>query len=402
MTEPLGQPASGPAGELGSPAAASRLVNELMLVSVLVAGEGAPPLAALLEAAGAAAETFSGGQPPEGFDLAILLAPPGSAADHGTRRTVESLSQASERLLFVPLSLGTEASSDPALPQLAEWFEVFAEFGYQPVVEFDASFVAAGAFLVDRAATAAESELAAFADRLQLGGAPAEAAAAALPPAREVEAGLRAKLEAAERALDDARQSLAARTAEIDEMRAELGRLAEQHDGVRLAMQTLENANAGWDGLRHWARALVRSPSRDDRAALARDLPRLNEWRRPWPPVLLPQPPRWRVWRGLSLPAVRRPPAAALAAILADTALVRASPLFDAAWYVAATPELTEDASVDPVFHYVLVGALRGADPGPWFDTAAYLAAHPDAAADGQCSLVHAIRTGHDISINSG
>ncbi len=379
---------------------ASRLVNELMLVSVLVAGEGAPSLAAELESEGAAAETFSGGQAPEGFDLAILLAEAGSAADPSTRQVVDALSHASERLLFAPLPLGAAApSDDPALPQLSEWFEVFAEFGYQPVVEFDASFVSPGAFLVDRAAVAAESELAAFADRLQRAAPvqpPPEPAVA--PAAAGQENGLRARLAEAEAALAQAQETLAARRAEIDGLLAEAARLAGQHDAVRRSLQAREEADAGWDGLRRWARALIADPSRDTPQALARDLPRLNAWRSPAAPVILPQMQGLRLW-GVRLPLLRRTHAPA---ILADTALVRASRLFDAAWYVAATPELADGASVDPVFHYVLVGALRGADPGPWFDTAAYLAEHPEVAGTGLCPLVHAIRTEAELSINSG
>ncbi len=382
------------------PMIASRLVNELMLVSVLVVGEGAQSLAAELEAEGSAASVFAGGRAPEGCDLAILLASPGSAADDGTRQMVDALSQASERLLFAPLPLGPGGAPDgPALPQLSEWFEVFAEFGYQPVVEFDASFVSPGAFLVDRAATAAESELSAFAERLQSGPPPADPAHAPASPARELEAGLRARLAEADAALAETREALAARRAEVDGLLAEAARLAGQHDAARQAVQALQEADSGWDGLRLWARALVSDPARDTPAALARDLPRLNAWRSPAPPVTLPQAPAWRIWPGLRLRARRRTPQPA---ILADTALVRASRLFDAAWYVAATPELAQEASVDPVFHYVLVGAPRGADPGPWFDTAAYLADHPEIAGTGLCPLVHAIRTKADRLINSG
>ena len=55
---------------------ADRLVAELMLVSVLVAGEGAEALAGDLEKSGAAAELLADADSPQGFDLAILLAPP--------------------------------------------------------------------------------------------------------------------------------------------------------------------------------------------------------------------------------------------------------------------------------------------------------------------------------------
>jgi hypothetical protein len=76
---------------------------------------------------------------------------------------------------------------------------------------------------------------------------------------------------------------------------------------------------------------------------------------------------------------------------LADAALVRDSPLFDAAWYIASHPELAASGA-DPVLHYVLQGAAAGADPGPWFDSAAYRTAHP---VSGGNPLAQAIRKGH-------
>jgi len=88
-----------------------------------------------------------------------------------------------------------------------------------------------------------------------------------------------------------------------------------------------------------------------------------------------------------------RPPSPAEQKILAEAALLRAEPLFDAPWYIAANPELAAHAA-DPVLHYLLLGARAGADPGPWFDSSAYLRAHPEVSRAGINPLVHAIRTG--------
>jgi hypothetical protein len=356
---------------------AERLVRELMLVSVLVGGEEASSLAAELEAEGAAAETLAGTEAAEGFDLAILLAPRDAAGQAATREAVAALSRASERLLFAPTPLGPapDGEAAAALPELTQWFEVFAEFGYQPVVEFDASFVSPGAFLVDRAAVADEGDLSAFADRLQLGPAARQAASsgvAAAPAADPGQEALRAELDAARAALAALRPALEASRAEALALEA----------GLRAA----EQANAGWDRLRDWVRGAVADRARDTTAALARDLPRLNQLRGGEPFVLAELAPRRRFWQ--------RRRAAVPPAILADTALVRASQLFDAAWYVASQPELAGGPPVDPVFHYVLVGGPRGADPGPWFETASYLADHPDCVAGTCCPLVHAIRHG--------
>ncbi len=371
---------------------ADRLVSELMLVSVLVAGDGAEALAGELEAAGAAAELLAGADPPQGFDLAVLLAPSGAADLPATRLTVEALARASDRLLLATTPLGTDTTgTSPALPELPQWFELFAELGYQPVIEFDARFVSAGAFLVDRAATAAEGDLAAFTDRLQLG---ADAAAAQREAVADAERSVRTELAAA-------RAALAAREAELDGLRAasrrheeelslaatRAARLAEAVQTAEASLQEMEARNTGWDGLRSWVRLEAAAAARNALATLARDLPALNALRAPdLPAVTLPVHSRRGLLARLSRRRTPPPPQ-----VLEDAALVRASPLFDAAWYIASNPALSEGAALDPVFHYLLVGGPRGADPGPWFDSVAYLEAHPGITG---VPLVEAVRRG--------
>jgi len=374
---------------------ASRLVTDLMLVNVLVAGQGAEELADALSREGVAAETLSGAHIPAGFDLVILLVGAGGLDDPGMADFVADLARASERLLFAPLPLG-QAAGAPALPELTRWFELFAELGYQPVVDFDAGFVSAGAFLVDRAATAAESELAAFAERLQFG---QEAAGVQREAVQEADRVSRADRDALRAALEEREADLRAVQTELAAAQAALHDAADRaaRDAAALAAASAAAAdNSGWEGLRGWVYHAVRDAARDTEAALARELPLLNALRSAYaPPLALPplppapKPGLFASLFGLIPPAPPVPPPP----LLADTALVRASPLFDAAWYIASNPELAE-AALDPVFHYVLVGSLRGADPGPWFDTAAYLRANPAAGERGICPLLHAIRSG--------
>jgi hypothetical protein len=54
-----------------------------------------------------------------------------------------------------------------------------------------------------------------------------------------------------------------------------------------------------------------------------------------------------------------------------DAALIRGSGLFDAAWYRATYPEVQE-SGLDPVDHYLRVGAAKGYNPNPLFDTGYY------------------------------
>ncbi len=61
----------------------------------------------------------------------------------------------------------------------------------------------------------------------------------------------------------------------------------------------------------------------------------------------------------------------------AEIAALRASPLFDAAYYGREHPELAA-AGHDPAAHYAWVGGRAGAKPNPYFDGAWYLAQNPD------------------------
>jgi hypothetical protein len=327
--------------------AAHRLLAELMPVSLVVAGPGAEVLAAALQEAGAAAVMLEEAAPGDLFDLAVLLADVGSLDEPVTRARIAALSGLSERLLFVPSAEGDA----PALAALTDWFEPLAELGYQPVVDFDAGFLARGAFLVDRSATAAESDLAGFAERVTGGAAaaaPEVAPAQAEPSLTEEVAGLR--------------RALAARDA--------------AEASLRSALAAAEAQNAGWDGLRLWvARRVVA-----DRETLATLRAAMGARAR-------------RGWFG-------RRPTAEERALLAEAALLRACPLFDPAWYIASVPEVAESGA-DPLLHFLLTGGPAGRDPGPWFETAAYVQANPDAAAE-RIPLLHAIRTGVASSPDPG
>ena len=54
-----------------------------------------------------------------------------------------------------------------------------------------------------------------------------------------------------------------------------------------------------------------------------------------------------------------------------DADLIRGSGLFDADWYRAHYPDAAQ-TGLDPVDHYLQLGAAKGYDPGPLFDTGYY------------------------------
>src|SRR5690606_20269420 len=73
--------------------------------------------------------------------------------------------------------------------------------------------------------------------------------------------------------------------------------------------------------------------------------------------------------------------------------LIRASGLFDEAWYRERYPDVTALA-IDPIEHYLRWGARLRRNPGPRFDTRHYLQSNKDVAAAGINPLVHYIKHG--------
>ncbi len=80
------------------------------------------------------------------------------------------------------------------------------------------------------------------------------------------------------------------------------------------------------------------------------------------------------------------------AKVRADVAVIRASGLFDEAWYRAQYPDAA--ASRDPIRHYVERGAAQGYDPSRQFSTGVYLENYPDVAARGANALAHYVGFG--------
>lgn len=72
----------------------------------------------------------------------------------------------------------------------------------------------------------------------------------------------------------------------------------------------------------------------------------------------------------------------------AQVALVRASGLFDATWYLQTYPDVAM-SGLEPLEHYLRFGALLGRNPGPAFDAARYLKSHPELLRSGDNPLVH-------------
>jgi hypothetical protein len=76
-----------------------------------------------------------------------------------------------------------------------------------------------------------------------------------------------------------------------------------------------------------------------------------------------------------------------------DVALLRATAIFDADWYLATYPDVGA-IGIDPALHYLKYGWEEGRDPGPAFSSSFYLATYPDVAMAGLNPLLHYLATG--------
>lgn len=78
-----------------------------------------------------------------------------------------------------------------------------------------------------------------------------------------------------------------------------------------------------------------------------------------------------------------------------DLARLRASDLFDAEWYLREYPDV-KALGMDPVEHYLWLGARLGRNPSPRFDARSYLAANLDVAEAGLNPLLHYVQWGRE------
>ncbi|WP_434986168.1 hypothetical protein [Vreelandella zhaodongensis] len=74
-------------------------------------------------------------------------------------------------------------------------------------------------------------------------------------------------------------------------------------------------------------------------------------------------------------------------------AMLEASPLFNADWYLEQYPDVAK-AGIKPAEHFIKFGAIDGRNPGPQFNTDFYLTRYADVAASGQHPLLHYLRYG--------
>ena len=121
---------------------------------------------------------------------------------------------------------------------------------------------------------------------------------------------------------------------------------------------------------------------------------------------------RWSRWPGPALGVSGKPVAGVLEAtavvpaiatsgsevepvsvLTPEMALVQASGLFDADWYLAGNPDVMQ-AGIDPMRHYFDFGAAEGRDPHPLFASQWYRRRYPDIVKAGANPLAHYLQFG--------
>ena len=75
--------------------------------------------------------------------------------------------------------------------------------------------------------------------------------------------------------------------------------------------------------------------------------------------------------------------------------LLRRSQEMNRAWYLETYKDVAA-LKIDPVEHYLRLGAALGRDPGPHFDTRFYKQAHASEFSEGLNPLVHYLTMGRD------
>ncbi|MFN4172197.1 MAG: hypothetical protein ACK4GW_10630 [Pseudorhodobacter sp.] len=88
---------------------------------------------------------------------------------------------------------------------------------------------------------------------------------------------------------------------------------------------------------------------------------------------------RWQAtWLGTARSRFGRKTGPSGGPLAAEQAAVARHPLFDAAWYLSAHPDL-QGSRMDPAGHFLRHGLFEGRNPGPRFCTLDWFTAHPEA-----------------------
>src|SRR6185436_13594559 len=73
--------------------------------------------------------------------------------------------------------------------------------------------------------------------------------------------------------------------------------------------------------------------------------------------------------------------------------LIRASGLFDEAWYLSRNPDVAQ-VKINPLLHYLRHGGFEGRDPGPDFSDSKYFEDYEYVKRSGLNPLVHYLKYG--------
>ncbi len=366
-------------------------------------------------------------------------------------QAVRVMADASERILFSSSPIDFDEPTHVNVRPTSYWLQLWAKHGFAPNIYHDAGYVAPHAFVLERSEEGrTPRELAAFADRIRhriaLVAAESKLASVRFELAEagkrvaELQADLAAKeqfykaeLEAKERSLDGIVQAKVQALADVKRAAAQA---AEQHaqsvrnatrDAAKLTreltndLQEARSRATANERLLIEARASAGQMAQAQDEAVAKAVAEAEGLRRMLRHAdaqthAIRSSTSWKVTAPLRRVLALIPGGVTRSArvgirytkamarlrggeqfrtdrLARQTAVhVKASPLFDAEWYLNRYPDVAI-ARIDPALHYSLRGEAEGRDAGPRFSAQLYGQLHPEARASGLL-LLHADRHG--------
>ncbi|MCS0497831.1 glycosyltransferase [Ancylobacter sp. MQZ15Z-1] len=335
------------------------------------------------------------------------------------RLAVKNLCSVAPQVLFSSSPVDFEEETHINVQPPLYWMQLFAEEGFAPRAGYDGSFLCPWAILFERRERAPDPNELEAQSRLVLArieiaernaaaaAAKARAAAAEAQPgtgsptnghdlshdvdvfSAEIEVQESVPIEATPDVLAQAVARLDRAETVIGDLRGRVASLQAENAKMHAALEKQQAQTV--QGLQSQAQEL--SQSKRELSEERADIVELDER-----VAGLEKRGSLLLYWGARRKAKRRRERAEGVAPSEDEALVAASGLFDADWYLARNPDAAAYGG-GPIRHYLDYGAREGRDPNPFFSSRWYVASHPEAAASLLNPLVHYIRFGSEAGL---
>jgi hypothetical protein len=366
------------------------------------------------------------------FDLITCIEVLEHLRPEETRAAIENLTGHADTILFSSTPSDLREPTHFNVRPTMGWIEAFAEFGFAPVIDFDAGFVSPHAFLLRRLPRLGRQTEMLFSNWLRL--------RAALFAAQDRATTLEQQIAELESQRDSSVTGLTQRLSDHSTVRNELalarqevgrlrGEAAHAESEIRFLRETNLSLGQARDELvltvAH-ARdefGLARQEVERSRSEATRAESEIRSLRAMNSSLVTELDSSDQTIRDISSDAVkhafsrqlvpltklvsdavretllvitrrRAHQVSDLTSLCGDAELVATSQLFDPRWYLAHASRGDIEARRNPVLHYLTHARKQRTSPGPAFDSQSYLLHNPDVAAAGMDPLVHYLRHG--------